>query len=854
MPSNVLSSPLNFGSGVDISVLETVFEVLPFAMAAIDDAGLLLFANASFRSEWIGDSCQPRFFGDLVHTQDRSTLSQKLDDLVACLTPQRLEVRLDKSEAASRAALVSLAPLATAFNGQTVIAVLLSDITEQKRHIEDLSERESRWNNALVSSVSGVWDHNYATGQKYYSPVWRQIRGMSPDDPLAPSTQAWLELVHPDDRAHVVHAMERQNAGDPAFAVFEYRELHKQGHWIWIECRGACVEWDAHGNATRVVGTDTDISARKAAEEAMARMSRRLDMALEISGIGVYESDFDTGEVDWDERMFRIYGLEKSETVVIGGLWESLLHPDDAERVQANVRRHIARPERFSDEYRVVLQNGSERVIRTRTMPFIDGNGHQKMVGANWDVTADVMLHRELERAKMLAEARNRDLEAARSRIEHNAMHDYLTDLPNRRYLDEMLDHMAAECGRNGHGLAILHIDLDRFKQINDTLGHSAGDAMLKHTATVLKNTVRKGDFVARIGGDEFVILSNFQGSPRKLSNLAERIIKELRKPVLYEGHDCRFGGSVGIACETGPIFDARHLLLNADIALYRAKNQGRNRHEFFSAETQNEIISIKRLSDEILLGLERNEFIPFYQPQFDATTLEIAGVETLARWMHPEHGMLSPDKFLETAEELDAVASIDAIILDKALADFRAWRRDGISIPKLSVNVSHRRLHDPSLSRKLKKLNIEPGTISFELLESIFLDECDDRVLKNLSRLRKLGIDIDIDDFGTGHASIIGLIRLCPRALKIDRQLVRLVSQSQEQRKLVGSIIEIGKSLNIRVIAEGVETPEHIRVLRDLGCDVLQGYALARPMPGPAIADFIRSDKWRARSPSPRS
>ncbi|WP_437350928.1 sensor domain-containing protein [Neorhizobium petrolearium] len=827
-----------------ISVLEAVFEAVPLPLAAIDHAGTLLLTNETFRRDWTDRL--PSLFPGLLHPDDIVAFDERLDALNAGSLTERVELRLVDPGGFPRWALVSIVPLGHGMEGQLLFCLHFADITVQKRQIEELAERESRWNNALVSSASGVWDHNYATGQKYYSPVWRQIRGMSPEDPLASSTQEWLDLVHPDDRDRVVHAMERQNAGDPAYAVFEYRERHKHGHWIWIECRGACIEWDGNGKATRVVGTDTDITARKAAEEAMAKMSRRLDMALEISGIGVYESDFDTGEVDWDERMFRIYGLQKSEEVVIGGLWENFLHPDDAARVQANVQAHIRDGERFSDEYRVILRDGSERIVRTRTMSFTDGNGHRKMVGANWDVTADVMLHRELERAKTLAEARNRELEAARSRIEHNAMHDHLTDLPNRRYLDEMLDRVAAECVRDGQGIAILHVDLDRFKQINDTLGHSAGDMMLKHVAKILKGTIRKGDFVARVGGDEFVILSKFQGSPRKLSNLAERIIRELRKPVSYEGHDCRFGASIGIACEAAADADARQLLLNADIALYRAKNNGRNRHEFFSADTQKEIISTRRMSDEILLGLERNEFVPFYQLQFDARTLEIVGVETLARWVHPEHGLLSPVKFLETAEELDVVPAIDGMILDKALADFREWRRQGLSIPKLSVNVSYRRLRDASLPRKLRKLGIEPGTVAFELLESIFFDDCDEEVMKTLARIRRLGIDIEIDDFGTGHASIISLLRLNPRALKIDRELVRLVSQSQKQRKLVGTIIEIGRSLNIRVIAEGVETAEQIRILRDLGCDVLQGYALARPMPRSSLPDFIRSGRWR--------
>lgn len=581
MPSSVFPRPSDPASGAENGVFETLYGAIPFALAVVDRSRLLVFANSAFIEDWMPGLRIPAPFAELFHPGDRDAIDARLKSSTGAGS-ENLELRVTGPDGSLRWALAGFAPLGQNLNGQILAIVQLTDITEQKRQIQELSDRESRWNNALVSSVFGVWDHNYATGEKYYSQVWRDIRGLSPDDRLASTTEEWLQQVHPDDRGLIVHAMERQNAGDPAFAEFEYRERHKKGHWIWILCRGGPIERDADGKSTRVVGTDTDITAKKDAEEAAARMSRRLDMALEISGIGVYESDFNTGEVDWDERMFRIYRLEKTEEVKIGGLWESMLHPDDASRVLANVDDNSSEGRRFSDEYRIVLRDGSERVIRTRTMSFIDGSGHRRMVGANWDVTADVMLHRELERAKILAEARNIELEAARISIEHSAMHDYLTGLPNRRYLDEMLDRVASECARDDQGIAILHIDLDRFKEINDTLGHGAGDTMLKHAATILKSTIRKGDFVARLGGDEFVIMSKFRGSPQKLSNLAERVVIQLSKPVRYGGHDCHFGASVGIACETGPSVDARQLLLNADIALYRAKNGGRNRHEFF--------------------------------------------------------------------------------------------------------------------------------------------------------------------------------------------------------------------------------------------------------------------------------
>ncbi|WEA27659.1 putative bifunctional diguanylate cyclase/phosphodiesterase [Rhizobium binxianense] len=710
----------------------------------------------------------------------------------------------------------------------------------------DLADRESRWNHALVGSGLGVWDHNFRLGRKYYSQTWKTMRGMAPDEEAAGDYDAWLQLVHPDDRDFVVHAIERQNAGDPDFQIFEYRERHRDGHWIWIDCRGACVEWDESGVPTRIVGTDTDITARKEAEETLSRLSRRLDLALEISRIGVFEADIDNDTVEWDERLIAIYGLQGAARQIASDAWAKSLHPEDRERVLGLSDRSVESGSDFQQEYRIIRGDGVERVIRARSAFFIDGNGHRKLIGANWDVTAEVALRNELQRAKDLAEARNRELEAAKESIEHLALHDYLTSLPNRRYLDKMLDERSAECRAKGLGLAILHIDLDRFKQINDTLGHRAGDAMLKHAASVLGNSVRAADFVARIGGDEFVILCIVDPGSKKIAGLAQRIIRELRKPVRYEGHDCRFGASIGIAIDSGPKLDAKQTLLDADIALYRAKGLGRNRFEFFSAAARRDIISAKHLADEILIGLERNEFVPFYQLQFDARTLDVVGVETLARWQHPVHGLLTPDRFLDIAEDLDVVSTIDALILERALADRRAWIKDGLPVPKISVNVSARRLADPDLGKKLRALKIPPGTISFELLESISLDDCDEAVAANLKKLRKLGIDIQIDDFGTGHASIVSLLRLSPKTLKIDRELIRMLPQSAEQRKLVGSIIDIGRSLGILVIAEGVETADHIRILEELDCDTLQGYALARPMPAMQIPSFIRCGSWR--------
>jgi EAL domain-containing protein (putative c-di-GMP-specific phosphodiesterase class I) len=298
-----------------------------------------------------------------------------------------------------------------------------------------------------------------------------------------------------------------------------------------------------------------------------------------------------------------------------------------------------------------------------------------------------------------------------------------------------------------------------------------------------------------------------------------------------------------------GACNDPRRLLINADIALYRAKNRGRNRYEFFTESLQAEISRTKRIADDILNGLERNEFLPYFQPQFDATTLDITGVEALARWQHPTEGLLTPDFFLKTADELNVVATIDRIILEQALWQSCRWAANGIAIPKISVNVSSSRLHDDELIESLSGLDFAPGALSFELLESIFLDESDEAVARNIRRLKRRGIEIEIDDFGTGYASIVSLLKLRPRRLKIDRQLVKPIVRSGRQRHLVSSIIDIGRSLGIEVIGEGVETREHARILAKLGCNALQGYALARPMSSKALMAFVAAQKWRKAS-----
>lgn len=590
------------------------------------------------------------------------------------------------------------------------------------------------------------------------------------------------------------------------------------------------------------------IGQLRAREAQLTQQTQRLNLALETSKVGLWELDLATGEEVWDARTNEIYGMLATGGGRTHDHWQKVIHPEDRARAEQEFRESIANG-RYESDYRIVLPDGTIRHIRSIAVLYRAPGEDDRVMGINWDVTADVALSDDLRRAKALTEARNSELEAARVRIEHNALHDSLTGLPNRRYLDEMLRSNAAEGYRGAGTIALLHIDLDRFKQINDTLGHAAGDAMLIHASKVLRDSCRETDFVARIGGDEFVVVSSNSHGEEGLARLAGRLVEAMRKPVFHEGHECRFGVSVGIATAMVPDIDVEQLLINADIALYRAKDRGRNRYEFFSAALQAEVINSKRVADEILTSLENQDFIAHYQPQFDARTLDVVGVEALARWRHPVLGLRGPDSFMDIAEELSVVAAIDQAILDQALADLARWDQLGLSVPRVSVNVSQRRLHDENLVSALRQMDIAQGRIAFELVESIYLDESDGVIAWNIEQIKALGIDVEIDDFGTGYASIVSLQKLHPRRLKIDRQLVDPIITEPSQRRLVASIVDIGKSMDIEIVAEGVETMDHAAILRDLGCDILQGYAFARPMPRDALEAFLAAQNWRKAS-----
>ncbi|MEX0284026.1 MAG: putative bifunctional diguanylate cyclase/phosphodiesterase [Paracoccaceae bacterium] len=375
---------------------------------------------------------------------------------------------------------------------------------------------------------------------------------------------------------------------------------------------------------------------------------------------------------------------------------------------------------------------------------------------------------------------------------------------------------------------------------INDVFGHVAGDHVLCVVAGILKDSVGIKDYIARVGGDEFAIAVVRADALGAAERIAQRIIAACKESIVYDDKELRFGASIGIALTDQA--DTADLMENADIALYDAKAAGRNRYALFSPELREIAEEKKRLADALLKGLADNQICPHFQPQVAASDGAFVGLEALARWRHPVMGMVSPGVFLPVAEELGLLGEIDEVILCKSLEMAKRLKENGVNIPKVSVNVSYRRLKCNALLKRLEQMRPWPCRLAFELLETIDFDQDADSFAWILDGLRHLGVEIELDDFGSGRASITTLLRLRPDRIKIDRQLVAAVdSEVPGAHPLIKAIGEMGKSIGIQMTAEGIESPVQARVLSRLGCDVFQGFLYSKPLSEPDLVQWIK-------------
>lgn len=552
-------------------------------------------------------------------------------------------------------------------------------------------------------------------------------------------------------------------------------------------------------------------------------------------------------ELQWCNKAFtRITGYEANEAV--GQRGTILIGPDLEQGVHLYIIEKLMNWESFSTKARNNRKNGEAYWQRMSWAHLSDpdtgnhwwlcsiieleeeGAAPAKPAAAHPERQDEETFARAAEKIRRLEKDNARLHELAKS-VAKDANEDALTGLSNRRHFEVELKTWIENLKRHRSEFAVLYIDLDRFKFVNDTLGHDAGDRLLVSVAGMLRDLTDETDLVARLGGDEFVILKPLSKSALNISSLADEIVHRMQAPFTCDGKSTACSASVGVAIANATMEDPEQVVADSDAALYHAKSQGRGRWSFFTEEMHAKSIATKKLASDLLLACDRSEFVPYFQPLIATETGRIACAEVLVRWRHPVKGILAPAAFLDTAENMGILKRIDEIVFASLHTALAGFDETGVDLPRVAVNVSSARLADPRFIHDIKSCGINPERLTVEILESVYLDRMADLVRWTIDELDELGVTIALDDFGTGHASVRGLLKIRPSILKIDRHFIQPIVEDPNARPLVACIIGIGKSLGMRVVAEGVETAEHARIVGAMGCDYLQGFYFGRPM-----------------------
>ena len=569
-----------------------------------------------------------------------------------------------------------------------------------------------------------------------------------------------------------------------------------------------------------------EITERKQTVEALRISEERYALAALGANDGLWDWDLETGTVYFSSRWQTMLGYGENEIGNSPQEWFRLVHPDDRVLLEGKIEAHInGDTSHFEHEHRMRHKDGTYHWMRNRGIALRDPEGTAfRMAGSQTDIS---------------------EQKSVEERLVHDAFHDTLTGLPNRALLMNRLQHVIDAAGRRqDFRYAVLFIDLDRFKVVNDSLGHVVGDQLLIAVGRRLAGFVRTCDTVARLGGDEFAILLEDIGGGDDAYMVARRIQQELPEPLVICGHEISTSASVGIALHSGPGDQPEHLLRDADLAMYQAKANGKSRYEVFDSVMHEQLLRFMTLENDLMHAIERNELRLDFQPIFSICANRISGFEALIRWCHPVHGLIPPSEFIPVAEETGLIISIGQWVLEEACRRISLLQGRFSPSPPLSVNVNLScKEFTPHLIERVRRLlgenGIDGSMVRLEITESTIMGN-PQATAELLLELKALGVGLQIDDFGTGYSSLSYLHTFPINALKIDQSFVRRMNDDRENLEIVKTIISLAHNLGMDVIGEGVETAEELAILRELGCEFVQGYFIARPMEFDAVEALL--------------
>lgn len=619
--------------------------------------------------------------------------------------------------------------------------------------------------------------------------------------------------------------------GDPC--AKEKEELSPDGASTWLAIHTYPI-LDPQGNISHVIEYTRDITERKRSEQSLKESEERYALAARGTNDGLWDWDLRNNKIHYAYRWKAMLGYDKADISDHPEEWFSRVNPDDRDELEAKVAAHIhGRNPHFEAEYRIMHRDGTYRWVLNRGLAVRNNDGQaHRMAGSQTDITS---------RKK------------AEEQLVHDAFHDALTGLPNRALCLDRLQHAVLAMKRRPHPrYAVLFLDVDRFKIINDSLGHTVGDLFLIAVGRKLADCIRPGDTVARLGGDEFAVLLENIGDLGDAIDVVERIRGNMEIPQVIKGHEIFSSVSIGIALGSDHYERPEQVLRDADIAMYQAKGRGNAYYEVFDSKMHANILDRLQLESDLHRALDHRELVVFYQPIIHLKTQRLTGFEALVRWNHPTRGLLYPPEFIPLAEESGQIAAIGEWIFKEACRGLIALQKQYPMQPPLtmSINISAKQFAQPDLTDKTAAIvgeaGVDPRSLVVEITESMIMENVEAAVA-TMNKLREMGINIHIDDFGTGYSSLSYLHRFPINALKIDRSFINKLTADGRNNEVILSIVSLANSLNFEVIAEGLEMEHQLNNIKDLQCQYGQGYLFARPMEPGELGEWMKAEQLHA-------
>lgn len=711
-----------------------------------------------------------------------------------------------------------------------ILVMAIAAVIERKLHLE--SDMEARRITSIVEqSEDAIFTQTLDRVITSWNRSAENLYGYTADEIVGRSAQ----VLHGENEPAFVRPLLEKIAGGMRTSSVEAVHTRKDGSKVNVSVNLSPIR-DPQDRVTAVSVVVRDIDERKRAERALEKSEQRYALAAAATNDGLWDWDILTNEVYYSPRWKSILGFHEDDLVPSIQSWTDLIHPSDLAQFQADLTLHLAgQSQKLNNQHRVLTRDGGERWVLCRGVAVRDKEGRAIRIAGS---LSDISKQKETEAALI-----------------QQAHHDRLTGLPNRTLFTELVRFALARARRIGsYKFAVLFLDFDRFKVINDSLGHEYGDMLLTSIAQQLRVQLRTVDAAARIGGDEFVVLLDGIDGLSGAIEVAERLLKTFAKPHSLGGHDVISTASIGIVTSEGHYSRPEEMIRDADNAMYQAKASGRARYVVFDEQMHAQALQRLNLEKDIRRAVALGQMRLAYQPIVSLESGELMGFEALIRWEHPELGAVRPDQFIQIAEETGEIVALGTWVLEQACRQLVAWKQTlpGAANIFVNVNVSKRQVAQPdiiaTLTRVFRETGVDPTCIKLEITESVIMDDRHG-ITPVLDEIRSMGVQLAMDDFGTGHSSLSCLHSFPIDVLKIDREFIMNMEQRIEYTAVIQAIVTLAHTLGISVVAEGLETAEQVAQLQALECDHAQGYYFAKPMAAAQAGEYIIQQTQLKRS-----